>query len=475
MSTNPLADKISTIAELENEISQRAHQIVIASNFQAWPGTTEKFYRFLPPNSQGIHACERVYHPGASRLTGYEDLCDLVYGGSEVVFELDPAHQQAVRFCEQVIATLYEDVAARKASDSPFAKNLILSTDWSIRDGMGPCVLPVPVVVGFTHAGNINTCKVQKPSIIWSKQWQLSIDPVDALVNRVREVIEKHSWPLKQDETNGYTPLTMDAWVDQALICLMIWVEKNRDLPSIALDELSCDRLPVIPIKEKLENCQIRDLCSQLTDRIHRKQLHEEWSKIFRAPASSMYDKASLSFGNPEKVMGDCWGYPFAFDLSFGNGVVKVRYEGGATLNNPAVEAPAVVTPAVPEPDVDPPLTLTEAMLFDLGQKCLNLDEATRKPPSHYAVLKAALVDGMNTYDMARAYKWPRKTAELRLKNIEAKLLSGTKIKYILVEPGIFKNVYAQLESARKHGANIYRPTMLDNTTGGDDDDSNQE
>lgn len=342
MSTNPLTDKISTIAELKNVISQRAHQIVISSNFQAWPGTTEKFYRFLPPNSQGIHACERVYHPGASRLTGYEDLCDLVYGGSEVVFELDPAHQQAVRFCEQVIATLYEDVAARKASDSPFAKNLILSTDWSIRDGMGPCVLPVPVVVGFTHAGNINTCKVQKPSIIWSKQWQLSIDPVDALVNRVREVIEKHSWPLKQDETNGYTPLTMDAWVDQALICLMIWVEKNRDLPSIASVELSCDRLPVIPIKEKLENCQIRDLCSQLTDRIHRKQLHEEWSKIFRAPASSMYDKASLSFGNPEKVMGDCWGYPFAFDLGFGNGVVKVRCEGMVPLNGPPVEKPTM-------------------------------------------------------------------------------------------------------------------------------------
>lgn len=470
MSTNPLADKISTIAELETVISQRAHQIVIASNFQAWPDTTEKFYRFLPPDSKGIHACERVHHPGSSRLTGYEDLCDSVYGGSEVVFELDPAHQQAVRFCEQMIATLYEDVAARKASDSPFAKNLILSTDWSIRDGMGSCVLPVPVVVGFTHAGNINTCKVQKPAIIWSKQWQLSFDPVDALVNRVREVIEKHRWPLKQEETNGYTPLTIDTWVDQALICLMIWVEENRDLSSIAFDELSCDRLPVFPIKEKLENSQIRDVCSQLTDRIHRKKLHEEWSKIFRAPASSMYDKASLFFGNPEKVMGDCWGYPVSFDLGFGNGVVKVRFVGGATLNNPAAEAPAVVTPAVPMPDGDRCLTLTETMLFDLAQKCLELDKATRRLPHHYAVLKAALVDGMNTYDMERLKKWPRKTAELRLKNIETNLLKGTRIKHLHVDSTIFRNVDAQLEDARRHGAKtVHRSSLLDNTTHAND------
>lgn len=109
-------------------------------------------------------------------------------------------------------------------------------------------------------------------------------------------------------------------------------------------------------------------------------------------------------------------------------------------------------------------LNLKEAALFKLAHDCLDLDESTRKPPSHYAVLKAALIDGMNTYDMERIKKWPRKTAELRLKNIESMLLHGAKISQLHVDTSIFNNVDAQIEAGRKQGRKVYSPALLDNT-----------
>ena len=109
-------------------------------------------------------------------------------------------------------------------------------------------------------------------------------------------------------------------------------------------------------------------------------------------------------------------------------------------------------------------INLKEAALFKLAHDCLDLDESTLKPPSHYAVLQAALIDGMNTYDMERIKKWPRKTAELRLKKIESKLLHGTKISQLHVDTSIFNNVDAQIDAGRKQGRKVYSQSLLDNT-----------
>ena len=119
-------------------------------------------------------------------------------------------------------------------------------------------------------------------------------------------------------------------------------------------------------------------------------------------------------------------------------------------------------------------LNLKETALFKLANDCLALDESIRTPPSHYAVLSAALIDRMNPYDMERNKKWPRKTAELRLKHIETKLLHGTRISQINVDSSVFKNVDAQIEAARNKGGRVYSPALLDNTHG-DDADDNQE
>jgi len=109
-------------------------------------------------------------------------------------------------------------------------------------------------------------------------------------------------------------------------------------------------------------------------------------------------------------------------------------------------------------------LDLKEMALLKLANECLALDKSIRKPPSHYAVLKAALIDHMNTYEMERKNKWPRKTAELRLKNIETNLLNGTKFSHLHVDTSVFMNVDAQIEAARKKGCKVYSPALLDNT-----------
>lgn len=119
-------------------------------------------------------------------------------------------------------------------------------------------------------------------------------------------------------------------------------------------------------------------------------------------------------------------------------------------------------------------LDIKEAALFKLANDCLALDESIRTPPSHYAVLSAALVDHMNTYDMERKKKWPRKTAELRLKNIETNLLNGAKISQLHVDSSVFKNVETQIEAAYKRGRKVYSPALLENTRENDSDD-NQE
>ena len=109
-------------------------------------------------------------------------------------------------------------------------------------------------------------------------------------------------------------------------------------------------------------------------------------------------------------------------------------------------------------------MDLKEMALLKLANECLALDKSIRKPPSHYAVLKAALIDHMNTYEMERKNKWPRKTAELRLTKIETELLHSNKISQFHVDMSVFNNVDVAIEAARKKGRKVYSPTLLDNT-----------
>ena len=111
-------------------------------------------------------------------------------------------------------------------------------------------------------------------------------------------------------------------------------------------------------------------------------------------------------------------------------------------------------------------MELKEMALFKLANECLALDKSIRTPPPHSAVLRAALIDRMNPYDMERKNKWPRKTAELRLKNIETNLLNGAKISHLHVDTSVFKNVDAQIDAARQKGRKVHSPALLDNTHG---------
>lgn len=368
MSTDRFPQKISTNSKLGKVIAQRAQHIVFASDFKPWPNKKNGFYNFLAPNPSGIHVCERLYHPGSSRLAGFEDLCDLILGGSEVVIELTPESQQAVRFCEMLLATLYEDMEARKIAHLPFAQEVLKNSDWSVQDGIGPCTLHSPAVIGYSAPKNLKKYSADKPAVIWSKFWQLSTDPIDSLLKRVGQIIEEHSRSLKPSSSKRYTPPAMDAWIDRAILELRPWVEDRRKFPTIALDELTYAQLPILPSLKRPEKEQVEAVCEKLGSRIREKNLHQEWSVMFRAPASSMYDKASLSFRSIEKPVGDCWGYPFAFDLAFGSGVVKVRCEGLTALNKPDVAVSTVTTPeqqlAVVEERPDDLLTIAEAAKY---------------------------------------------------------------------------------------------------------------
>lgn len=337
MSINPLAPRISTIAELENVVAQRARHIVVAPNFQAWPDATEEFYRFLPPDSKGIRACERVRHPGSSRLTGFEDLCDLILGGCEVDIELAPDCQQTVRFCEMLLATLNEDVEARKIASS-LGYTLVKSTDWSVKDGSGPKAIPTPSVIGFTDSENLKTYQTNKPAIIWTKHWQLSIDPIDSLLKRVGQIIEQNSRLLKPGKSTRHTTPEMDYWVDQALVGLQLWIEGRRDMPTLDLDKLAYDQLPILPLDKNLDNARVGSLCRKLAQRLCERSINGQWCTMMRAPAALMFEMAGHSFGPDDTVRKDCWGNPFAFDMVFGNGIVKVRCEGMPAICKPAVE-----------------------------------------------------------------------------------------------------------------------------------------
>lgn len=458
MSASTLFHKISNLHELDEAVAQRAQRLKFTSDFKAWSETTGDFYSFLAPNSSGIHVCARVSHPGSSSLAGYEDLRDLILGGSEVIFELTPQHQQSVRYCEMLLAILDEEVEARKIAHDSYALEILRNTDWSHRDGIGPRTLRSPAVIGYTDLKNLNKYFADKPAIIWSKHWQLSIDPIKSLLMRVGQIIEEHCRSFMSVASEILAPPAMDEWVDHAIIKLMQWVEDRRNGLTINLCELDYPQLSDISLKVRLTNEQIKDLCDRLAHQIRKNSLYNDWLAIFRAPAFSMFDKASLSFSDLANVMVDCWGYPFAFDQAFGSGVVKVRCEGLTATSSAEKQ----------------PLDLTEAMLFKLANECSDLDKTTRKPPSHYAVLRAALIERMNCYEMKRHYKWPRKTAELRLKKIETHLLHGTKISRLHVDPSIFKNVDEQLESARKRGRKVHPATLLDNTHENNSDE-NQE
>ena len=364
MNHNQLDDIVSSNSELTAAVKRRARHIVILSELKPWPKETKEHYRFLPPDRKGIHACERVYHPGASRLDGYEDFCDLVLGGSEVLFALDPAHQQTVRFCEQLLATLYEEAESRKIAHSPCARELLKNTDWSVKDGIGPSALHTPSVIGYSDPKNLsNRYHADKPAVIWSKHWQLSTDPIDSLLKRVDQIIEEHIHSLHPSKSKRYAPHEVDDWINEAITSLRLWIEARRDMPMISVGDLSYAQLPNLPLRKRLEKGQIEEVCEKLANRI-RGRLEKEWSAMFRAPASSMYDKASLSFRGINNTTGDCWGYPFAFDMAFGNGIVKVRCECITSNEVPDAKGGAGATLPKPPPDDEDPndwLSLAQA------------------------------------------------------------------------------------------------------------------
>lgn len=378
MTTDPLAEKISTITELKKVISRRASHIVIASNFQAWPDAARKFYRFLPPDSKGIHACERVWHPGSSRLAGFEDLCNLILGGCEVVIELAPECQQAILFSEILLATLNEDIEARECSSQPVYK-FVKATDWSARDGTGPKTLLTPTVIGFTDSENLKAYGVKTPAIIWSKHWLLSGDPIDTMLKHIGQIVEQNNALPEAGEATGALPHEIDLWADQIFVGLQIWIENQRNMPTLDLDNLakiSADgQLRIPPHKKMLDGAQVDCLCEKLARRIREPSISALWRTMIRAPDLLMFEKSGSSFEPNTAVMKDCWGYPFAFDMAFGSGIVKVRCEGVKAIDEPAAEISAKSTPTKYPPAVIE--TPDDLLCIDEAAKYANVSART--------------------------------------------------------------------------------------------------
>lgn len=91
-----------------------------------------------------------------------------------------------------------------------------------------------------------------------------------------------------------------------------------------------------------------------------------------------MYEMAGRSFTPSDNAHKDCWGYPFAFDLAFGNGVVKVRCEGVTALNEPDTDVPANTTSAR-QPEEVPAITTPALQPAAVGEQpgdLLNIAEA---------------------------------------------------------------------------------------------------
>lgn len=107
-------------------------------------------------------------------------------------------------------------------------------------------------------------------------------------------------------------------------------------------------------------------------------------------------------------------------------------------------------------------LPMKEAILLKILMECGELDKKTRRPkPTHAHVFRAAWVDGLNGYQMEKRCGWPRRTAETRLRAIEKKCLNGRRVASYAYDPGILKNVEAQLAEGRSRGVRIDKASLL--------------
>jgi len=118
-------------------------------------------------------------------------------------------------------------------------------------------------------------------------------------------------------------------------------------------------------------------------------------------------------------------------------------------------------------------MTMNEALLFKIMVECpkltARLPAKRRKPPTHLEVFLAATKEGRKTpYAMTRKHpEWTRGTVRNRIADIEKDILNGQeKLSRLDCDDSAFRNVNAQLEEGRKHGARIRRRDLLDNTTG---------
>jgi hypothetical protein len=216
MSEDPFPSMVFNRANLKKTVAQRPHKIVIASGFKAW-SDPEDYYRFRVADKRGVHKCGQVFHPGASLLEGYDDLCDLVLWGCEVVFELRPDCQPTIRFAEMLLARLYHEMEARKTLVNPYAKDLVFNSDWSARDGLGPCSIPVPAAIGYTEPTNLRQHLTDKPAVIWSRYWQLESDVVPELIAHVRQKLLAYNQSLKKRTGPMLNIPVMEAWIAETL------------------------------------------------------------------------------------------------------------------------------------------------------------------------------------------------------------------------------------------------------------------
>ena len=366
MSKDSFPSKVFNRAGLKKTVAQRPRKIIIASGFNAWTDP-EDYYCFRAPDKRGVHKCGQVFHPGASLLEGYEDLCDRVLWGCEVVLELRPDRQSAIRFAEMLLARLYHEMEARKTLVNPYAKDLVFNSDWSARDGLGPCSIPVPAVIGYTEPTNLRQHLTDKPAVIWSRYWQLESDVVPELIAHVRQKLLAYNQSLKKRTGPKLKIPAMEMWIAEALADLCVQAGGATHVKKKPLNIQNTLKWPPLPFKKRIAEEQIEEICLMLERRIRESGIQRDWANMMRAPAASMYENAGSSFENRDGVMVDCWGYPFGFDLFFGRGVVKIRGEEMAGLNMPSADIIAKPTTPLQLPSAGNPdewLTISQAAKY---------------------------------------------------------------------------------------------------------------
>ena len=316
---------VDDLANLEKVVASRPGTIRFGPLLDGWP-TPSHPYAFLSPDDRGVRACERVTHPGAQPLLGgvYDELCDLVLGGTNLIFELDPRRPAAVHFCETLLATLANSERCRAASHEPFVERLVRHTDWSIPDGVGPTTLPAPCVIGYTAASNIREAEVMQPAVLWSRRWLLSPDPVARLAKIMAKAIRLtgHCRSGKEKAPIG-APADWEAPLWRRISDMVL----NSD--KLTFGQIAGQiRLGIKSHAEEIrqtamtDQSQVDATINSLLSRV--KAAEREWTRCLRHPTTVMFDQAAPSFAKDEVLAMDCWGQPVGFTIKIGGGSVTV-------------------------------------------------------------------------------------------------------------------------------------------------------